>query len=507
MYKEYSREKLSTPPPELSEKEKVTIKAYAEAPEGYKVVSVQEVETSKIPLKGREEPTGKGYEVTYAPIEYEVPTQLFGPKTEYYDPKTGVMKEELTTRQGKKIYVIVDPRLKGGKTASPHESTAISGLGLTTVVATGVTSPVLGVAGLGGVGVAETAKVTLTGKHLTPEEAIGAAGVAQLIVGGAMAGAKALQPRVQRSIDASYRQSVESQSLYKPSFLQRLGMKVTGAKQPSLAQEIVGAGEPRGVTLQMLKEGKTLGSEEAYFWDVPTPKSAQMYVRQAPRTSAWVETTLVKRVYLEGLFTLPVSTRVLVETKPELKPDMPHIPSAPAITRAINVLPSALRVAPFLAVASVPLEVTKSKRVQRLLQKQRTLQRQDLLQRTVQKEAEVQTQREEQAQDQVQQQIVRQQQQQSQRQLQRVNQVVQQKSVSVSPLIAKTTIAKAGLPVSAFGGSGGGARKRGGFNVGKWFFKRHPVATLQQNLRGVLGVKAKKPKSRKKGKRKKRGKR
>lgn len=36
-------------------------------------------------------------------------------------------------------------------------------------------------------------------------------------------------------------------------------------------------------------------------------------------------------------------------------------------------------------------------------------------------------------------------------------------------------------------GGGGRGRKSGGFNVGNWFYKKHPVATIEQNLRTVLG--------------------
>jgi hypothetical protein len=42
--------------------------------------------------------------------------------------------------------------------------------------------------------------------------------------------------------------------------------------------------------------------------------------------------------------------------------------------------------------------------------------------------------------------------------------------------------------VPPFGGSGGGARGAGGFGVAKWYTRKNPVATLEQNLRVVTGM-------------------
>lgn len=356
-----------------------------ETPEGYKYQSSKMVTSQPLP----ENPvtrTGKykspqevlaittHEEVTFVPKTYEVPTVLFGPKKEYYDPSTGVMQEELMTRQGEKILVTVNPNLEGPKTASPHEQAASSGLGLATVVATGAAIPVAGAGGVVAVGVAEGAKVGLTGEHLTPDEAIAAAGVGELAALTAMGVTqKYVKPRVERNIGYSYREAVENQQLWEPSALQRVGMKLTGAKTPRLAQELVGAKEAPPVNFRMLNQ-KTLGaSEEAYFWDMPTPRSSEVYAARVAgsRAKTWAGEHLINRVSGGLSYSL-----VQVELERQVSPELPYIPNEPYITEALNVGVVPLGPAVFGGLLAVL-------QPQRLSQKQRVVQRQSLSQQLV----------------------------------------------------------------------------------------------------------------------------
>lgn len=311
-------------------------------PPGYQVEKVETVYPKQVygvtyGTQSQPQPRQPYEQVTFTPVAKEVPTSLFGPKTEYYDPKTGVFTEELTTRQGEKIYVAVNPKAEGPKTASPHEQAAQTGLGLVSVVAVGAAVPVAGAVGLGAVGTAEAVKLGIVGEHLTPSEAISAAGIGELAAIGAMAGAQALKPRVERSLEASYRESVENTQLWKPSLTQKVGIKVTGAQPPRLAQEIVGAGEAPPVSFAMLQKGTISSQEEAYFWDMPTPKSSEVYVARVlgSRAKTWAGEQLIKRV--SGGLSYALIQQELTQ---KVEPEIPFIPEAPSIKKAVSTMPS-----------------------------------------------------------------------------------------------------------------------------------------------------------------------
>lgn len=154
---------------------------------------------------------------TTTPKQKEVPTSLFGPKTSWYDPKTGEFKEELTTRQGEKVYVTTYSRSPTAvRGASPFESMAVSGLGLSTTMASGIANPLLGASSVVGVSGVEAVKYGVTGQHLTVEEAIGVAGVSQLAF---VAGSKAY-PYLKSGASKLYTKLMPERAMYNRVVLQ-----------------------------------------------------------------------------------------------------------------------------------------------------------------------------------------------------------------------------------------------------------------------------------------------
>lgn len=439
------------------------------APPGY---AVQEVK-----------PTERGLEVSLEPVEQEVPTSLFGPKISYYDPATGTMTEELTTREGKQVYVTTKPAtvpevFSGKATISPHTQQAVLGLSLATTTGMGVAVPMVGAFAIGGVTVAEVGKVTITGEHLTVPEAISAAGISEILGVGFMAGARFLRPRVERGLEASYRAAIERGELWKASLLQRISMKITGAQPPRLAQELVGAGEPRGVSFSMLRTGK-VNLEESYFWDFPTPRTAQVYLRSPePHVKAWAVGTLVKRVYLEGLFTTTLRTGLITETVKPLKPKMPYIPKEPYITKAAEVTPLPITFTS-LGLMIVPrmktIQVTKQTTRKSLFQTSRQVEviSQVLGASQMQRQAQQQKQ------------ILGLKQTQVQTQTQRI---IQKQMLGTPAPTPTVTIPKAAMLYLPRGGGEAGSRIFDRL-FGKWFPRKHKVKTWEQML-GTFGLKA-----------------
>lgn len=423
-------------------------------------------------------------ESEWQPIEesrqVEVPTQLFGPKVSYYNPATGVMTEQLTSRQGEKVFVEVKPataqEIWGGKASlSPHTQSAVSGLGLSTVVATGVALPVVGATGIAAVGVGEGVKRGLTGKDLTLEEAISVAGIGELTAVTALSMRQALQPKIQTKIDASYRKAIESQKLYKPSLAERLYMKMAGVKPTRLASELVGAGESPPISFKMLQKGTVSADQEAYFWDSPTPRSSEVYVAKVigSRAKMWAGERLINRVSGGLSYAL-----IQQEITQKVEPKLPYIPREPEIrnvqTPSIKPFIPIITTSPKTSTTQRSLTLAKPKSVQRL--------QQALKQKQSQKSASAQVFSQTQSVEQ------------SQRAKHTTAltsalaqpQKTAQRTQTVNQLIAKTTDRKL-YPSIPNLGSGGQAKRSSGFNLGKWHFKRHPVATFDQNLRSILG--------------------
>lgn len=479
----------------------------AVAPAGYVVSEVKEVTVGpKPPMTVQQAlqppPSEKQLEVTFKPKTYEVPTSLFGIKEYEWDPKTGILTHVVYTKAGERIKVptrmaTMEEIWAGKATLGPHEQSALLGLGLTTTVAMGVAVPKLGAFALGGVSVAEVGKFTIYREHLTVPEAISAAGMGELVGLGLMGAATMAKPKVEKSLEASYRQAVEEGYVWKPSLVQKVGMKVTGAQPTRLAQEIVGAGEPKPVTLEMLKKGVT-SPEEAYFWDIPTPKSAQVYLRSPePRVKAWAVGTLVKRVYLEGLFTTTLRTGLITETEKMVKPEMPFIPKEPYITKVQQVTPLATTTGLMLTSLAVPKQVAIATAITPKTI-QRTMTREALRQETMQplivgqvlglKQMQKQSQR----QAQVLAQQLAQTQTQSQVQLQR--QAQQQAQAFAMPMITKM----GQLPFYKFpsGFDMGGFLKASARRTGLWgrYPRVYPVVTGAQFLEMEYGQKKRRKK-------------
>lgn len=338
--------------------------------------------------------------------------------------------------------------LRGEQPFTSMEQQATLRLTAATTVAAGVTTPAVGAVGLGAVGIAEGVKVVTVQRHLTPEEAVGAAAVGVAVASIGFAAAKALQPRVQRNVDASYRQAVDNIEVYKPSTVQRVAMRTTGAKVPRLAQEVVSSGEPEPLSFSMLEKGNVVSKEASYFWDVPSPRSSEVYVRGYSPTKSWVDTTLVKRVYLEGLFTQVIPTRLEIETA-ELEPKMPYIPKEDSLSETVSVSakPSLYNIA-----------VLGVQQPNRLVS--RLAQRQELLAESAQESITRQAAREEQAQSQ----------RQGQRQLitQQVKlqeSQIQKQEIKELPATNLVSVSAPKIAVSDFVLSGGGGRGWGLPNI------------------------------------------
>lgn len=451
------------------------------APEGQVITGTQIVHTPPMSVQQALHPTGPQMEVTTQPKTYEAPISLFGIKEYEWNPESRVLTEVVYTKQGERVkvptkFASFEDIITGRATLTPHQQSALLGMGLTSVTATGTAIPLLGGFAVGGATIAEVGKFTLTGEHLTVPEAISYAGIGELAGASLIVGARSLQPRVSRSLTVSYRGAVEKGELWSPSFTQKMQMKITGAPTPRLAQEIVGAGEPQGVSFAMLQKGETVRIEEAYFWEFPTPRSAQVYLRSPePKVKAWAISTLVKRVQLEGLFTTTLRTGYITETEKPLKATLPYIPKEPYLTTAKAVTPF-----PTLTVATFGL--TKTKQKQTLKQSFRS----SLVQESTQLVSTRQILGSAQAQRQVL----------GLTQTQITSQATKQMLGTPAPTPTLT------LPKTAFpyypraGGFGEGKGARGLF--GKWFPRTHKVKTWQQQLKtfGLTGTRKRRRKKR-----------
>lgn len=394
-----------------------------------------------------------------------------------------------------------------GAIFSTGVSAAFKGIGLIPKVGQAIVgSPVGRVGVMSGIG----STVGYVTSGFRPEGALYGAGYGALFgvgseiigygIGKAAPRVKAsLQPRMQQSVDLSYRKAVESFTKYKPSIAERLYLKSGWAKIPSLATEIVGAGEASPIGFKVYEdmpyaEGKSVKAfqgkyfdPESYFWDMPTPKTTQLYTTKTyggravgSRVKTWAGEKLIKSVSGGMSYALIQEQLQEIRLKP-LERNMPYIPSAPSITEV--AAPSAQGVQ---MVGTAVFEGLKPKvsQVQRLSSRQTTMSRlrADLIQASsvIQEQAADQTQ----ALATVQIQGLKQQQKQEQR-TQQVQRVV---TMPYDPL--KTIGAYVPMPKGHGGGGSGGKGVFGGALWGKQM-RRHINLT-----KFVLGL----PQSKKKSK-------
>lgn len=317
----------------LTTKQTATVQAIISAPEGYELVGVEETRSPTPAANWPIEPETE-FVATYQPKQYEVPTSLFGLGTGTYNPVTGEMTEELTTRTGQKITLDASASLAevvaGQASLSPNVQMAYTGMNLATVTGVGVGVPVAGVGGLLAVGAGEAVKKGFTGQDLTIPEAVGLAGIGELgvLVGGNIA-KSVLAPKVQTRVDTSYKAAVEQGQLYTPSLVEKIGMKITGVNPSGLAQEIVGAGDPIPVSFRMLQQDAVPGD---YFWSMPTPRSSEVFAARTPSLigKSWAGEHWIKHVS-GGLSFAQVQREI---SKPiEFK--LPYVPEA--VSRSITV--------------------------------------------------------------------------------------------------------------------------------------------------------------------------
>ncbi len=360
-----NRKQAPPPTPEQAKYSQAVSQAITSTPQGYQLKSVKP-QLSPYPSGHVGVKPVKEYVATYTPVQKEVPTSAFGPKVSYYNPSTGVMTEQVVTRKGEKIFVTAD--LSGGP-PSPHTRMALTGFGLATTTSVGVAIPIVGAGGLGAVGVGEGIKRVTTGKDLTVEEAVSLAGIGELGTAGLLSARSALYPRVQRSVDASYRIAVENQQLFKPSLVQKVGMRFTGVKPSGLASELVGAGESPPLSFRMLQQGRLNAIEEDYFWSNPTPRSSEVYAARVAgsRAKMWAGEQLIRRV--SGGLSYSLIQREL-EHPLERK-----IPFTPEITRAISVRPEGAKALLFSSYAVGT--TTQPKLLQRTMQRQKLIRKSD----------------------------------------------------------------------------------------------------------------------------------
>lgn len=459
-----------------------------QVPPGYTVTGIQKVTPNPQTAFDPDKPLEKKGPVTGA--DYYVATLEKKVNPEYLvyapDPFFGLEVQypyDIAPAELKKVAVRVN-------TYNP-ENRAVTGLGLATTVGVGVAVPVLGAGALATAGAGEAAKRVITGSDLTVEEAVALAGMGEVITGaGILLGQKYVTPRVQQSVEASYKKSVENFELFKPTTLQKVGMKVTGVKAPRLAQEIVGAGEAKPLSFSNLKSGSFGDMADEYFFDFPTPKSSQVYLaKPVGRARSWAATTLVRQVHLEGLFTTTYPV-YLVEYEKPLKASMPHIPTAPAISRAVSVTP--VRFVPFSFAVQSVTAFTTQKRVSRVAQKQRLSQAAKAITGQVTSQSQLQRQAQSQSVAQIQREIL------GTTTTQRQSQTVKQRqTVPTFPEVPTVTIPK--TPKLPYLSRGGGDLGSGSFKrfFGSWYPRHHKVKTWEQQLKtfGFLGKAGKVPKS------------
>lgn len=196
-----------------------------EVPAGYQVTDVQAKEVTTYVLN-----PAKPLEKT--PVKQTVVEFTLEPKPQYLaygsDPYFGftvVEPYETAPKELKQkaIHVpVFDPNVKPA-----------TGLGLATTAAVSVGVPLLGAAAVGGVGVAEAGKYGLMRQHLTIEEAVFAAGIAQASVYVAAKAAPYVQRGVSKVADyisperALYRRVVQENLPEKPGFVERVVGKIS----------------------------------------------------------------------------------------------------------------------------------------------------------------------------------------------------------------------------------------------------------------------------------------
>ncbi len=174
----------------------------------------------------------------------------FGPSVGFWDPETGRQSEVIGYDPATGEQVLAEVTYDG-KGPSPAEGRALLGMTATSVVAAPFAAPKLLLFEAGGVAVGEGLKYGATGQHLTGEEAVYSAGTGLLVGSTTLAvgrgvNQKYIQPRVERSLTASYEAQqranvdalktgydpweVPETKLWRPTGPQRLAMKITGAR-------------------------------------------------------------------------------------------------------------------------------------------------------------------------------------------------------------------------------------------------------------------------------------
>ena len=438
--------------------------AKQQTPEGYVFGGIHQ---EKVPIQGPLRPgeTQKyatRYIATYYPEVKEVwaSKSLFGPQVTR--PASEAEKQALYKRM-----------IAGEDVSQSAEQRALTGLGIATTTAVGVTVPIAGATGLGFVVGGEGVKRAITGKDLTVEEAVALAGVGELSAVTALSVRQSLQPRFQAKIDASFQKAVENQQLYKPSLTEKLYMRSFGAKVPRLAQEVVGAGESPPVSFKMLQKGKLGAEEEAYFWGSPTPRSSEVYVAKVggSRAKTWAGEQLIKRV--SGGLSYSLIQR---EIQKPLSRELPYIPKEPALTEAVDVSAQGAKAASLLGI-TLASAIQKPKILQRALQRGELQKRSELSQRLVQSQELSQVQQQAQRQKTA---LV---------QTQSLAQILktQQKPFTPSPLTPRTDMSRINNALARFGGGSGGEGSKYRKSY-RWFFRKHPIATPAQNLAFQLGI-------------------
>jgi hypothetical protein len=241
---------------------------------------------------------------------------------------------------------------------------------------------------------AETGKITERGPLSGAAFGLTFGAIGEIVGYGAGKISTRAKSYVQRNIEAAYRQSVESGTLFSPSILQRVGMKLTDVHVPRIAPEIVGADLPPPISFKTLQQGAFGAPEEAYFWDLPTPKSSEVYVAAAPgsRAKMWASETLIRRVS-GGLSFAQVEPELLYERQ-RLAPKMPYIPSEPDIaTGSKTILPKgAFSIAALSALGSLQRTALLQQQKQRIENIQITALRQEQsqIQESIQTQKQVQ---------------------------------------------------------------------------------------------------------------------
>jgi len=491
-------------------------------PEGYEVASVKTVVTGPKPpmtvQQALHPPAVEQVTVTTfkAKEPEEVATSLFGPKVSYYDPATGKITEELVTRKGELIYVTRKQAtaaevLSGRAVPSPQEQQAILGLSLASTAATGVAVPKLGAFALGGLGVAETAKVGITGKHLTVEEAVVAAGVSQLVGYGVMS----LAPYAKTAYSKLVGKLSPERAMYQRVVLSQMESKAPVGTKSWTEKIMMKVSPERALYGRVVKE--TLPStnkiKDVFFGSGGGKQWVQQQVllKQAPIQKAPMKPFTIAK---EPVFTLLQAPSAMQLTIP--KTTQKTVTKTAQKTAKISVPQLYMTqtvqeqvVNPFLQFRGKPYFQKRKLRPEELLLPivypgqtplatpssiQSSIQKTFGFQATLAKEMQMQipTQTFAQQQAPIQMQIPMQKQTQLEKQVETQIQKAQQTLIAEE---AKTTqqLKKPTIPYFPLGGgeAGGPSYKR---FFGAWFPRKHKVKTWEQQLR-TFGLSSKMPKT------------